>query len=194
MVTLMLYNYISGWYHLKAGLKTSRAAAWDCPVSIHANLGKFDSHSRTSDNFEVFRRWEQVMAQNWLSEEQKHMLKNLDQEHILLINEQKEFELLSYEQIDEVANGSREIRAFVFDKDDCPYVIYWHISGSGKLELPLSPENVKLFETLGHEIDIISAGDKSVIVPLNNRRFIKSCGITKEQLTDAFISAIKLEL
>jgi hypothetical protein len=168
---------------------TSRAAAWDCPVSIHANLNKFDSHPRTGDNFEVLRRWEEVRAQNWLNEEQKEMLKNLEQEHILLINEQKEFELVPYEQITEAANGSREIRAFGFDKDDCTYVVYWHISGTGKLELPVSPENVKLFETLGQEIDIMPAGDKSVIVPLSNRRFIKVCGITKEQLTDAFVNA-----
>jgi len=168
---------------------TSRAAAWDCPVSIHANLNKFDSHPRSADNFEVFRRWEELRAQDWLSKEQKQMLKNPAQEHILLINEQKEFKLLPYEQIKEVANGSREVRAFIFNRNDCPYVIYWHISGNGKLEIPLNPENVKLLETFGQETDVISTGDNSVTVPLSNRRFIKACGITKEQLTDALINA-----
>jgi len=36
---------------------TSRAAAWDCPISIHTDLKKFEDHPRTADNFEVMRRW-----------------------------------------------------------------------------------------------------------------------------------------
>ena len=55
---------------------TSKAAAWDCPVSIHANPETLAKHPRTPDNFEVFRRWEEVRARKWLNEEQKHMLRN----------------------------------------------------------------------------------------------------------------------
>ncbi len=168
---------------------TSRAAAWDCPVSMHANLWAFDSHPRTPDNMEVLRRWEEVRAKNWLTGKQKQMLKNLGQEHILLINEKKEFELQPYEQIKNIANGSREIRAFIFQRHNDLYVVYWHISGSKKMNLPLDKSNVKLFETLGVEENINSGQDGSIIVPVNGRRYLQVNNLTKEQVINAFTKA-----
>jgi hypothetical protein len=169
---------------------TSRAAAWDCPVSIHANLKKFDSHQRTPDNLEVLRRWEEVRAQNWLTKEQKLMLQNLEQEHILLINEQHKFELLPYDQIKNVANGSREVRAFIFKRDNDLYVVYWHISGSKKIELPLAPESITLLESMGQETPIPSnQNPKSVVIPVGKRRFIKTSVLTKDQIVTAFNNA-----
>lgn len=168
---------------------TSRAAAWDCPVSIHASLKKFDAHPRTPDNLEVLRRWEEVRANNWLTEERKQMLQNLEQEHILLLNEQKEFELQPYEQIENVAGGSKEVRAFIIQRENELYVVYWHISGSKKLELPLNKSNVQLFETLGVEKNIDSGNGDAIIVPVDNRRFLKAGNVTKEQLVNAFSKA-----
>ena len=117
---------------------TSRAAAWDCPISIQSNLELFAAHPRTPDNMEVFRRWEEVRARHWLTEEQKEMLKDIKQEHILLINEKNELELVPYDQIVNVANGSREVRAFTFMRNNDLYAVYWHISGNKELELPIS--------------------------------------------------------
>lgn len=168
---------------------TSRAAAWDCPVSMHANLKAFDSHPRTPDNMEVLRRWEEVRVKNGLTEKQKQMLKNLEQEHILLLNEQKEFELQPYEQIKNVANGSKEIRAFIFRRQNDLYVVYWHISGSKKLELALNKSDVKLFERLGVEENISSVQNGSIIVPVSGRRYLKASSLTREQLINAFAKA-----
>jgi len=169
---------------------TSRAAAWDCPASIHASLKKFDSHPRTPDNLEVLRRWEDVRAQNWLTEEQKLLLQNLEQEHILLLNEQEEFELLPYDQIIDVANGSREVRAFIFERNNDLYVVYWHISGSKKLKLPLAFERITLMESLGHEIPVpFDQNSGSVVLPVDKRRFIKTSNLTKDQIVNAFNNA-----
>ena len=171
---------------------TSRAAAWNCPVSIMANLKKFDSHPRTPDNLEVLRRWEDIRAQNWLTEEQKKMLQDLNQEHILILNEEKKYELVPYEQIQDVANGSKEIRAFIFERKGERYVVYWHISGSKNIELPLDPKNVTLLEDLGKEIPIQSLGDKSVTIPAGNRHYLKTSHFSKKQLIQAF-KDIKIE-
>ncbi len=169
---------------------TSRAAAWDCPVSIHANLKKFEAHPRTPDNLEVLRRWEEVRVQKWLTDEQKQMLRNLDQEHILLINEQQDFELVPYDQIKDVANGSRKVRAFVFERKGTPYVVYWHISGDKKLELKLNPEDVTLLEGMGKEIQLPSGQkDGTVVLPVGKRRFVKTGSLSKAQLTEAFRQA-----
>lgn len=168
---------------------TSRAAAWDCPVSIMTNLRAFDSHPRTADNLEVLRRWEDVRAQNWLTKEQKQTLQDLNQEHILLINEEKRYELIPYDQIQGVANGSKEIRAFIFERKGELYVVYWHISADKKLGLPLKRSNVTLFETLGVEENINPGPDGSVIIPAGSRRFLKTNSLTKQQLINAFAKA-----
>ena len=169
---------------------TSRAAAWDCPVSLQADLNAFDAHPRTADNLEVFRRWEEVRVQNWLTEEQKKMLQNLQQEHILLVNEQNNFELVPYEQITEAANGSKDIRAFIFERQNDLYVTYWHISGSKKLVLPLNATDIKLYKNLGREENSDSVQGNSVTVPLENRLYLKASNVSKQQLIDAFAKAI----
>jgi len=169
---------------------TSRAAAWDCHISIQSNLRRFDAHPRTPDNLEVLRRWEDVRVQNWLTEEQKQMLQNLEQEHIFLLNEQKEYELVPYNQIMDVANGSREVRAFIFERNKDLYVVYWHISDSKKLELSLSPEDVTLLESFGQEIPVLSDQNiESVVLPVGKRRFLKTSNLTKKELITAFKNA-----
>lgn len=172
---------------------TSRAAAWDCPVAIQMDLGGLEAHPRNLDNMEVFRRWEEVRAQNWLTKEQKLMLRNLKQEHILLLNEKKEFELVPYTQIDSVANGSRDVRAFIFERNKELYVVYWHISGSANLELPLNSKNVKLLEELGKKIPLQAEGDHSITIPVSNRRYLKTNGLTKKQLITTFKKAKIIE-
>jgi len=168
---------------------TSRAAAWDCPISMRGNLVPFNAHPRTADNLEVIRRWEEVRAQNWLTDEHKKMLQNLKQEHILLIDEQNQFELQPYEQISEAAGGSKEIRAFFFRRENDLYVVYWHISGNKKLELPISAGNVKLYKNPGQEENPGTGDAGTVTVPLNDRLYLKASNMTKEQLTEAFINA-----
>jgi hypothetical protein len=169
---------------------TSRAAAWDCPVAIHANLKRFEAHPRTPDNLEVLRRWEEVRVQKWLTEGQKQMLRNPEQEHILLINEQKQFELVPYDQIKETARGSREVRAFVFERQGDTYAVYWHISGDRKIKLPLKPESVTLLEGIGREVQLPSGqGSGETVLPVGKRRYIKIKGSAREQLTNAFKQA-----
>jgi hypothetical protein len=168
---------------------TSVAAAWDCPISIHSNLEAFEAHPRTPDNLEVVRRWEEVRAKHWLTEEQKNELKNTEQEHHLLLNEQNQFELVPYEQISGAAGNSKEIRAFIFQRKGEYYVVYWHISGNKKLELPIDNNNVKLYENLGQEINLIPSQENQTIIPADSRRYLKVNGVTKEQLIDCFVKA-----
>ncbi len=169
---------------------TSRAAAWDCPISIHADLKRFAEHARTPDNFEVMRRWEEVRARRWLTEPRKLMLRNLEQEHILLVNEKKEFELAPYDQITDVAHGSRDVRAFTFKRNNEWYVVYWHISGDRKLILPIPPKNFTLMESLGQELRVEpGATANSSMVPVGGRRYIKTNKLTKEELVGAFRNA-----
>ena len=80
----------------------SRAAAWDCPISLIGNLDKLQAHPRTADNLETIRRWEEARLTNFFNEGQKKALRNPGQEFTLLINEQGKFELQPCEQIGNV--------------------------------------------------------------------------------------------
>ena len=169
---------------------TSRAAAWDCPISMHSNLKQFAAHARTPDNLEVIRRWEDVRARHWLTEQQKQMLQNLQQEHILLLNEKKELELVPYDQITDVARGSREVRAFTFIRNNEVYAVYWHISGNKKIELPVNSKDITVMENLGQEMKVHSGKDgKTALLPVGNRRYIKTNKLTKDELVAAFKNA-----
>ena len=116
----------------------SRGAAWDCPISIISNLDQLKSHPRTSDNLEVIRRWEEARISNYFSIEQKKSMQNLNQEHILLINETGGFELCPYEQIKGAANGNPALRAFIFERSGKIYVVYWHTYGEQQVKLNIN--------------------------------------------------------
>ena len=165
---------------------TSRAAAWDCPVTLLTNLDKFRKHPRMADIFEVMRRWEDVRAKNWLTPAQKEALKNLDQEHILLVNEKKQYELVPYCEIPNVAGGN--VRAFMFGRNGSRYVVYWHVSGSGTLALPLASRDFELVNELGGEKTAVACEGCTSLLPVDNRRYLKT-SLTRAAVREAFAAA-----
>ena len=138
---------------------------------------------------EVIRRWEEVRKSHWLTDEQKKTLQNADQEHHLLINEQNRFELIPYDQVRNVAGGSSEIRAFVFERQKTYYAVYWHISGDKKLELQLNPSDITLYEKLGAEKPVLDAAEGRVVIPAGSRHYIKANGLSKERFLKALETA-----
>ncbi|NLO01725.1 MAG: hypothetical protein GX126_05310, partial [Bacteroidales bacterium] len=81
-----------------------------------------------------------------------------------------------------------DVRAFIFERNGEWYVVYWHISGNKKLELPLKKSDVKLYETLGREAKITNLRN-NISVPVSNRRYLKATKATKEELLNAFRNA-----
>lgn len=167
---------------------TSRAAAWDCPVTMMEKMEDFKAHPRTADILEVMRRWEDVRAKKWLTDEHKLALQNLDQEHILLINESGEYELVPYDQIQGAASGSKDVLAFVLERMGASYVVYWHTNGEGELELPVGESSISLHKDLGGEALAVSAQNGKVTLPINNRMYVKS-SLSKQELIKAFEGA-----
>ena len=167
---------------------TSRGAAWDCPATIITSLEKYKAHPRTADNLEVIRRWEDVREQKWLTDEQKEMLKDLDQEHILLIDENKEFELQPYWQIKSAAKGNPAVRAFILERKGGRCVVYWHTSGEGTLRLPAAASCVSLRKELYEEALPVQEEAGSILIPAGCRRYLTS-SLSMEELTAAFEQA-----
>jgi hypothetical protein len=165
----------------------SRAAAWDCPIALAADPEKFDAHPRTPDILEAIRRWEQMREQ--LTPAQRELLRNLKQEHTLVLNEKNQLELVAYEQIANVAGAERPIRAFLFQRAGSIYAVYWHISGEGVLRVPLPRNRVELLEDLRKELPL--EGDAHGIrLPAAGRRYLKCTGLTQAAVISAFQKAV----
>lgn len=171
---------------------TSKAAAWDSPISMFGELKTIPIHPRTKDNMEVIRRWEDVRAKNWLTEAQKKTLRNPGQEFILLDNNGR-YELTPYEQISGAAGNNRNLRAFLFQRNNEWYVVYWHTSGNAKLKLPISSSNISLFKELGKKENFIAANAASVTVPLNDRKYLQFKNTDKQKVIEILKNASIIE-
>jgi len=157
----------------------SRAASWDCPATMRSNVENFEKNPRTDDVFEVIRRWEDVRQKNWLTEEQKKMMHS-SQEHILLVNEQGEYELVPYEQIEDTPEN---LFAFTFERLGKSYVVYWYQGEDKTLELPII--GVKCEEELGGELTKAVVKGEKTILPISHRRYV-SADVGIEDLAVAF--------
>lgn len=113
---------------------TSKAAAYDCPATVQARLAVLRANPRTADILEVVRRWEDVREKNWLTEEQKIMLRQADKEYTLLINAKGEYELTEYIQT-KVGEGENSITAFVFERNGMSCATLWDNKGQSTLTL-----------------------------------------------------------
>ena len=164
---------------------TSHAAAWDCPATIMTNLEKYRAHPRTRDNLEVIRRWEDVREAHWLTEEQKKALRVQGNEYILLINEEKQFELVRYHQI---TGGEPGIRAFVFERQGARWVVYWHTFGEGTLTLNIDDPTLTVQNELYEAPIDIERGAGFVRLPAGNRRYIRTA-LPMEKIAGAFHEA-----
>jgi hypothetical protein len=178
-----------GWWALRNDAQPdlfefgmSRAAAWNCPTTI-SDKG-FKENPRLDDIWEVVRRWEDVRTSGWLTEEQKMQLRDPKQEHILLINEKGKYELLPYEQIE---CGCEEVSAFIFSRAGKAYVVCWHKSGSGKLQLAIDAP-VLYEEELGKACSALVVKDGNVVIDVENRRYL-SAAIPLDDMKNVFKKA-----
>lgn len=170
---------------------TSKAAGWDSPISLFGDLKAIAEHPRTKDNREIIKRWEDIRATGWLTEAQKKLLQNPDQEYTLLINGNGKYELQPYEQITNVANNSREIRAFIFRRKNEWNVVYWHVSGNKKILLPVQISNVSLYKDIEGDKEVTEAfpNKTDVLLPVNDKKYISFKNLTREQIVVAFSKA-----
>jgi hypothetical protein len=117
------------------------------------------------------RRWEEARIGRFFSREQIEAFRKGDREHILLVNEAGKFELHPYEQIGDAADGSLDIRAFIFDRFGETHIVFWHPSGSAQLELNVEGSEIRLFEELGREIPV-GEGNGGVMIPFGDRQYL----------------------
>ena len=162
---------------------TSRAAAWDCPITMKGWLDRFADNPRTDDILEVMRRWEDVRAKGWLTDAHKQALRDPNTEHILLVGETGDYELVPYRKV-AAAGGDDQVSAFVFERKGCSWCVCWHTTGEGKLFLPLKAEQFTYSDEIGSEVITPEIAEDGVLLPLSRRRYIQTTG-TMEALIHA---------
>lgn len=152
---------------------TSKAASWDCPVTVMAFMTKLKENARIDDIFEVLRRWEDVRKKNLLTKEQKEMLRDADTEYTLLINEKGEYELVPYYEI-EVSEHNKDICAFSFERNGKSYAVCWHKTDRGNLTLDVAKENIICEKELGGEKIAVSGDDEHSVITVSGKCYISS--------------------
>ena len=165
---------------------TSRAAAWDCPMTIQMYLLTLAKHPRVDDVFEVIRRWEDVRVKKWLTQEQKDELKSATQEHHLLVNEQGEYELVPVKMLE---TADKRIRGFVFKRNGDTWVAYWNAyAGDVEVEVSLPAEDVEVVREPGAVAEPVRQVDDGVAVPASHRRYLKT-SLSESKVEEAFRTA-----
>lgn len=165
---------------------TSKAAAWDCPTTImNSNPDTLHTHPRTGDFMEILRRWEDVRQKQWLTQEQKELLRQSGKEYILLVNEAGEYELLPYTQI---PCQDDNLRAFVFSRREQRYVVFWHASGNGTVRLPLAAEHIVIERTLGGEQIPVTPTQSDSLFPAGDRCYLHTA-LSEVEIVSAFTKA-----
>lgn len=151
----------------------SRAAGWNSPISlIIESFQELYKHPRTEDNLRVIKKWEDARISDVFTDEQKEMMKDPFQEHILFESEQG-FELLPYERVENFANNNPEVSAFLFKRNNKIWVVYWHKKGEAKLKIPIAHNLIKLYNQKKLIKHKYNKTDKVQIFPIDNRRFIE---------------------
>ena len=150
---------------------TSKAAAWDCPVTMVSKVPVFKKNPRTDDIMEVMRRWEDFRARGLVTDEVKAILRKADEEHTLLINAEGEYELVPYEQVT-VGGGNTGVRAFVFTRGGFSYAVIWDDKGDSTLEIPTE------IQSYTREVDTVDIAftvrDGKSVLPVSSKGYIKT--------------------
>ena len=161
-------------------------------MTVQVRLHHTVNCPRKDDVLEVLYRWEDIKGKKWLTQEQKESLKDPNQEHILLVNEKGEYELVPYFRIKAAAKGNKLLSAFYFERLGKTYVVCWHTEGSGKLLLPFDSADFSYEEQLGGDQVKVEKTDEGTIIPVSGRKYF-SAAVPKEKLIKAFENATFVE-
>ena len=145
----------------------------------------FEVEKKAKINFRLTPNCLRFIAPRELTEEQKLLLRRPGEEYTLLVNGGGEYELTRWEQ---TACGDDRIRAFIFERNGAFWAAYWHLTGEGRLWLPLEPGDVRVSDEPDGDALAAEKTADGVTVPAGGRRYLRS-GVSREELAAALASA-----
>ena len=184
-----------GWWQAYADTQpdtfeygNSRAMGWNCPITLMGTLPEFNANPRMDDVFEVLRRWEDVRAKNWLTPEQRGLLKQPGQEYTLLINEHGDYELVPYSLLPEAAGGDPSVRVYTFTRCGKNYAVCWSPTGKATMCLPLKAADLHYEKELGGQLLPMEEAADGLRLSVEGRAYL-STSLPMDQLTAALNAA-----
>ena len=107
----------------------SRAAAWDCPISLKVSLEEIASNPRAQDCLHVIKTWEDARIGNHLTEAHRRQLRNVAPEHARYVPcfQQRE----TWNNCSEGRSLTRAQRAILTNRDEH----HLFVNESGRYEL-----------------------------------------------------------
>ena len=162
---------------------TCHAAAWDCPIILKGNLVNIVRNPRNDDVLETIRLWEVARKTSFLTEEQKHAMRDENKEfHLFETN--SGLALCEYEEVQTVSS----LRAFVFEYNGESVAVLWHRTGKDSLSIPLTADKFDYRNGFdGNKLEKKSE-DNNTVIALENRCYLRTM-ISKEQLIDVLEKA-----
>lgn len=166
---------------------SSRAAGWDCPLSIIASLRELEATPRTLDNLEVIRRWEAARASSWLTPVRRQELQRDTPEHTLLINESGAFELVPCRSLT-IGGRDGTVRGVILERAGGVWVSYWDARGTSRLVVPLPAARVRRYRVLGEALPVEETAG-GVLLVAAERQYLAIPGATLRDIEAAFAAA-----
>ncbi|MBO5294976.1 MAG: hypothetical protein J6B71_07035, partial [Clostridia bacterium] len=154
-----------------------------------ARLNDMNNNPRTADIMEVMKRWEDVRASGWLTEERKQLLRDAEAEYTLLINGRGEYELARCEQVPVGGEiGKSGVRAFIFERNGASYAAIWDDKGCSSLEISAAAVKAYRRRVDSGELLVTATGDKASST-VEAKAYIVS-GLSVSELKQALEGAI----
>ena len=168
---------------------TALAAACECPGSFSSKLTMLDSHPRTDDILETFRRWEDAREIGFVTPEVKAELKKTDIEHTLLIDENGNYELAAWYHVKNAAHGDEAVSVFVFERQGKACAACWSNTGSCKLSIPLKKEtDISYIKDFGAQELPTERKEDRVVIDVDCKKYLIA-NVSIEELQKSFENA-----
>ncbi len=152
----------------------SKALAWDCPISLVANLPEIEKHPRTADNLRTIALWEDMKLSGAVSAQEKAAMRDPEREFTILPRRNgwpviREVVQLTPDSV----NLTDPIRAFAYAVDpETTAIIYWHCSGEAQIAIPASGIEMTLETIDGDPIDFPRSRGGHALLPVSDRRVL----------------------
>lgn len=152
----------------------SKALAWDCPISLVANLPEIERHGRTDDNFLSIALWEEMKLAGAVSDELKAQMRDPEREFTIMPRSDGEPVIREVIQVTpDSANIADPVRVFAFAVDPMTTgIIYWHCSGESTITLPATDVALSLESFDGTPLTIKYNSDGKPVLPVSGRKVL----------------------
>lgn len=170
----------------------SKALAWDCPISLVANVPEIEKHPRTADNFKSINLWETLKLSKSIDPELKEALRDPDREFTILPRKGGKTAIHEVWQLTpDSLNLTNPVRAFAFKNGPASTsIIYWDCRGASEITLPSSDAKISLETLDGKRLKIKRSLLGGYTLPASERRIL-TINLPFEQASDLFLNAIK---